>query len=165
MGAGPVGPLLPSRQVAAKRQPSRGLVPVDMLRSEEGGLSDIEKADVAGGLQQLCGCSCEGNKAAFKQLMLLSCQKEAVTTRGRSNMKGTVADGVTVTNVERSEAASAQRWCWSTQPCRKGRLTPTLLGKIITVARLALYCTHLPHNPLSIVFLIRALPALQRLVD
>ena len=75
VGAGPVGPLLPPRQATAKRQPSRRLVPADMLRSEEGGLSDIEKADVAGELLQPCGCSSEEDKAALKQLLLLSCQK------------------------------------------------------------------------------------------
>eukprot|EP00891_Asterochloris_glomerata_P006903 jgi/Astpho2/6903/fgenesh1_pg.00106_%23_17_t len=48
VGAGPVGPLLPSRQATAGRQPSRRLVPADMMRSEEGGLSDIDKAEVAG---------------------------------------------------------------------------------------------------------------------
>lgn len=48
-----MGPLLPSRQATAGRQPSRRLVPADMMRSEEGGLSDIDKAEVAGGLLQI----------------------------------------------------------------------------------------------------------------
>ena len=76
VGAGPLGPLLPPRQATAKRQPSRRLVPADMLRSEEGGLSDIEKADVAGGLLQPYDVTCEEDKTSLKQLMPLSCRKQ-----------------------------------------------------------------------------------------